>query len=106
MERIVAVVPARMRSSRFPGKPLAMLLGRPMIEHVVRRATMCRALAGVYVATCDEEIRTVVVALGCEVIMTSPAHESASDGVAEAAERFQADNFVMVHGDGPMITRN
>ena len=106
MERIVAVVPARMRSSRFPGKPLATLLGRPMIEHVVRRATMCRALAGVYVATCDEEIRTVVEALGCEVIMTSAAHERASDRVAEAAEHIQADIIVMIQGDEPMITPN
>ncbi len=106
MERIVAVVPARMRSSRFPGKPLATLLGRPMIEHVVRRATMCRALAGVYVATCDEEIRTVVEALGCEVIMTSAGHERASDRVAEAAEGIQADIFVMIQGDEPMITPN
>src|ERR1044072_6088169 len=78
VQRVVAVIPARMGSSRFPGKPLAPLLGRPMIEHVVRRAAMCERLEAVYVATCDEEIRAAVTALGVEVIMTSPAHERAS----------------------------
>jgi 3-deoxy-manno-octulosonate cytidylyltransferase (CMP-KDO synthetase) len=56
-ERIIGVIPARMGSSRFPGKPLATLLGRPMIEHVVRRAEMCQQLDAVVVATCDQEIR-------------------------------------------------
>nr|MDQ5839318.1 NTP transferase domain-containing protein [Acidobacteriota bacterium] len=69
MTRIVAVVPARMGSTRFPGKPLAPLLGRTMIEHVVRRAWMCAALDAVYVATCDEEIRAAVEAFGGEVLM-------------------------------------
>ena len=104
MTRIVAVIPARMGSSRFPGKPLASLLGRPMIEHVVRRAAMCDHLNAVYVATCDEEIRTLVEGFGCTVIMTSASHERASDRVAEAAERLEADVFVMIQGDEPMIT--
>ena len=104
MTRIVAVIPARMGSSRFPGKPLASLLGRPMIEHVVRRAAMCHHLNAVYVATCDEEIRTLVEGFGCAVIMTSASHERASDRVAEAAERLEADVFVMIQGDEPMIT--
>ena len=103
MARIVAVVPARMRSSRFPGKPLGLLLGRPMIEHVVRRAAMCDRLDAVYVATCDDEIRTVVQGFGGSVIMTSAAHERASDRVAEAAERVDADIVVMIQGDEPMI---
>jgi 3-deoxy-manno-octulosonate cytidylyltransferase (CMP-KDO synthetase) len=104
MNRIVAVIPARMRSSRFPGKPLASLLARPMIEHVVRRAAMCDLLDAVYVATCDGEVRSAVEGFGGAVIMTSPAHERASDRVAEAAERIQADIFVMIQGDEPMIT--
>ena len=104
VQRVVAVIPARMGSSRFPGKPLAPLLGRPMIEHVVRRAAMCERLEAVYVATCDEEIRAAVTALGIEVIMTSPAHERASDRVAEAAERFEAEVVVMIQGDEPMVT--
>ncbi|MEK6336903.1 MAG: 3-deoxy-manno-octulosonate cytidylyltransferase [Acidobacteriota bacterium] len=104
MERIVAVIPARMGSSRLPGKPLAPLLGRPMIEHVVRRAEMCDVLAGVCVATCDEEIRTAVESLGCKTIMTSARHERASERVAEAAESLEADIVVMIQGDEPMIT--
>jgi 3-deoxy-manno-octulosonate cytidylyltransferase (CMP-KDO synthetase) len=102
--RVVAVIPARMGSSRFPGKPLAPLLGRPMIEHVVRRAAMCDLLDAVYVATCDEEIRSAVERFGGEVIMTSHAHERASDRVAEAAENFEAEVVVMIQGDEPMVT--
>jgi 3-deoxy-manno-octulosonate cytidylyltransferase (CMP-KDO synthetase) len=103
MSRIVAVVPARMSSSRFPGKPLAPLLGRPMIEHVYRRAALCEGLDAVYVATCDEEIRVVVEKFGGAVIMTSADHERASDRVAEVAERVEAEIIVMIQGDEPMI---
>ncbi len=104
MTRIAAVIPARMGSSRFPGKPLASLFGRSMIEHVVRRAAMCDQLDEVYVATCDEEIRTLVEGFGGTVIMTSASHERASDRVAEAAEHLEADIVVMIQGDEPMIT--
>lgn len=104
MRRVVAVIPARMGSSRFPGKPLAPLLGRPMLEHVVRRAAACDMLDAVYVATCDEEIRAVVEGFGGAVLMTSAAHERASDRVAEAAEAFEADVVVMIQGDEPMVT--
>lgn len=102
--KIIAVIPARMGSSRFPGKPLAYILGRPMIEHVVRRAGMCERLEAVYVATCDEEIRAAVEGFGGNVLMTSAEHERASDRVAEAAERVEADLVVMIQGDEPMIT--
>ena len=104
MERIVAVIPARMASSRFPGKPLALLHGLPMIQHVFRRAKLCRQLDEVYVATCDAEIRDVAQGCGAKVIMTSPAHERATDRVAEAVEHFAADIIVMIQGDEPMIT--
>ncbi len=103
-DRRIAIIPARMGSSRFPGKPLAQLLGRPMIEHVLRRAEMCTQLNAVYVATCDEEIRKVVEALGGRVIMTSPTHDRATDRVAEAAEQIDAGIVVMIQGDEPMIT--
>ncbi|HEX8118099.1 MAG TPA: 3-deoxy-manno-octulosonate cytidylyltransferase [Pyrinomonadaceae bacterium] len=102
--KVVAVIPARMGSSRFPGKPLARLLGRPMIEHVARRAAMCETLGAVYVATCDEEIRAAVEGFGGNVIMTSSAHERASDRVAEAAEHFDAEVVVMIQGDEPLVT--
>lgn len=100
--KAVAVIPARMGSSRFPGKPLARLLGRPMIEHVYRRVAMCDALAGTYVATCDDEIRQAAEAFGAPVIMTADTHERASDRVAEAAQKLDADIVVLVQGDEPM----
>ena len=102
--RAVAIVPARLGSSRFPGKPLASLLGRPMVEHVVRRAELCESVDAVYVATCDDEIRDAVEAFGGCVLMTSKSHERATDRVAEAAQGLGADVIVMVQGDEPMIT--
>lgn len=101
--RIICVIPARMGSSRFPGKPLASLLGRPMIEHVYKRSRLCQTLDQVYVATCDQEIVDATEKFGGRVIMTSPAHQRASDRVAEVAQRIEADIFVMVQGDEPMI---
>ncbi len=103
-DRIIAIIPARLGSSRFPRKPLARLLNRPMIEHVFCRTSMCVEVAEVWVATCDEEIKKAVEEFGGPVIMTSPMHERASDRVAEASERIQADIVVMVQGDEPMIT--
>ena len=100
--KIVAVIPARMGSTRFPGKPLASLLGRPMIEHVYRRTAMCPELDDVMVATCDQQIMDAVNAFGGKAIMTSSAHQRASDRVAEAAEYFSADIIVMIQGDEPM----
>jgi len=93
-----------MASTRFPGKPLALLHGLPMIEHVFRRAKLCSELDDVYVATCDEEIRAVAEGFDAKVIMTSAAHERATDRVAEASEHFAADIIVMVQGDEPLIT--
>lgn len=101
--KIVAVIPARMGSSRFPGKPLASLLGISMVEHVYRRTAMCRILDATYVATCDREIMDAVAAFGGHPIMTSPKHERASDRVSEAMETIDADVVVMVQGDEPMI---
>lgn len=102
--KIVAIIPARMNSSRFPGKPLAEICGKAMIEHVVRRASLCERLDAVYVATCDEEIRRAVEQFGGAVIMTSAAHERASDRVAEAVQSLDHDIVVMIQGDEPMIT--
>lgn len=100
--KIVAVIPARMGSSRFPGKPLAPILGRPMIEHVYYRTALCQSLDETYVATCDEEIRHAVEEFGGKAIMTSPEHQRASDRVAEAAQHLDAGVVVMVQGDEPM----
>jgi len=101
--KIAADIPARMASFRFPGKPLAPIMGIPMIEHVYRRVALCETLDAVYVATCDEEIKTAVEGFGGEAIMTSEVHQRASDRVAEAALELDADVIVMVQGDEPMV---
>ena len=103
--KIVAVVPARMGSSRFPGKPIANILGYPMIEHVRRRALRAELLDEVYVATCDDEIRSVVEAAGGKVIMTSNKHERCTDRVEEAARKIDADIVINIQGDEPMVSR-
>ena len=100
--KTIAVIPARMGSSRFPGKPIANILGRPMIEHIYKRVAMSKSLDGIYIATCDEEIRQVAEGFGAPVIMTADTHERASDRVAEAVNNIDADLIVMVQGDEPM----
>ena len=102
LSRVVAIIPARMGSSRFPGKPLAPVLGITIVEHVYKRSALCEQLESVYVATPDEEIRQAVEAFGRQAIMTSPEHERASDRVAEAAQNLDADIVVMIQGDEPM----
>ncbi len=103
--RIAAVIPVRMGSSRFPGKPLTPIRGRTMVEHVFKRVALCQRLdGGVYVATPDDEIAKAVDAFGGQVIMTSPDHQRASDRVAEAAEQLDADIVVMIQGDEPLVT--
>ncbi len=100
--KTIAVIPARMGSSRFPGKPIAKILGRSMIEHIYKRVAMSKSLHATYIATCDEEIRQVAQGFGAQVIMTADTHERASDRVAEAVEKLDADLIVMVQGDEPM----
>jgi len=103
--KIAAVIPVRMGSSRFPGKPLTPILGRAMVEHVYRRVAMCSRLdGGVFVATPDPEIARAAESFGGQVIMTSPDHQRASDRVAEAAEQLDADIIVMIQGDEPLVT--
>ena len=101
--RVLGVIPARMASTRLPGKPLADLLGRPMLEHVWRRSVACPDLDDVVVATCDEEIRVAAEAFGARVVMTSDAHERASERMAEVAESVTADVYVLIQGDEPLI---
>lgn len=104
MKKIVAIIPARMGSSRFPGKPLAKILGKSMIEHVYIRASMSDVLDDVFIATPDEEIRREVERFGGKAIMTSPKHERASDRVAEAAEDMgDCDIIINLQGDEPLI---
>jgi 3-deoxy-manno-octulosonate cytidylyltransferase (CMP-KDO synthetase) len=100
--KTIAVIPARMGSTRFPGKPVAKLLGRTMLEHVYRRVSLSQAIDATFIATCDEEIREVASDFGAAVIMTSDVHERASDRVAEAIAGLDAELIVMVQGDEPM----
>lgn len=101
--KIVAIIPARMAATRFPGKPLVPIFGLPMIEHVRRRVSMCNDLDEVIVATCDDEIRDVVEAAGGRVIMTADTHERCTDRIAEAATKINADIVINVQGDEPLV---
>ena len=102
-QTIVGVIPARMAASRVPGKPLALLCGRPMLEHVYRRAACTAGFDAVYVATPDQEIVDAARQFGAPVVLTSPDHTRATDRVAEAARHFAADVVVNVQGDEPLI---
>ena len=95
-------IPARMGSSRFPGKPLALLAGRPMIVHVIERAKAA-GIGPVYVATDDERIAEVARKAAAIVCMTSPEHGSGSERLAEAFRGIDVDIVVNVQGDEPLI---
>lgn len=101
--KVVGIIPARMAATRFPGKPLAMFGGRPMIEYVYRRAERCRHLAEVWLATCDREIYEAVVKFGGRALMTADTHVRCTDRVAEAARSVEADILVNIQGDEPLI---
>lgn len=106
--KILALIPARMASSRFPGKPLAKIHGKPMIGHVFERVSRSPLLDAVVVATCDQEVADYIKSIGGTAIMTSDSHERASDRCAEALLKFEEikgfhfDIVVMVQGDEPM----
>jgi len=101
--KIAAIIPARMGSSRYPGKPLINIEGLPMIEHVRRRALLCSGFSNVVVATCDTEIRDAVELYGGHVIMTSNKHIMASDRVAEAMAGLDCTHVVNVQGDEILV---
>ncbi|MGE3178336.1 MAG: 3-deoxy-manno-octulosonate cytidylyltransferase [Vicinamibacterales bacterium] len=101
--QIVAVIPARFSSTRFPGKPLADIDGRPMIEHVYRRAAASAAVSHVIVATDDARIAAAVQRFGGEVRLTSPDHLSGTDRLAEVAATLDCDVVVNVQGDEPLL---
>lgn len=105
---ILALIPARMGSSRFPGKPMAPILGKPMIGHVYERVAKSPTLSLAAVATCDKEIFDYIESIGGVAVMTGDEHERASDRCAEALLKLEAKNqtkydvVVMVQGDEPM----
>ena len=107
--KTICLIPARMGSTRFPGKPLATIKGIPMIEHVYKRAELSKSIHKIAVATPDKEIANYVKKFGGNVIMTKTTHERASDRCAEALlieeKKFNIkyDVVVMVQGDEPLV---
>lgn len=106
---MIGIIPARMNSSRFPGKPLAQILGKAMIYHVYWRSKMVKALKDVYIATCDSQIRDYCLENNMKVVMTDSKHPCASDRTAEAMLKIEketnslVDIAVMIQGDEPML---
>lgn len=104
--RIIAIIPARYKSKRFHGKPLALIVGKPMIQHVFQRAKECPELDEIYVATDDLRIYDCVQQFGGEAIMTHENHLSGTDRIAEAAEPMNLadkDIVVNIQGDQPLF---
>lgn len=101
--KFTAIIPARFASTRFPGKPLALLGGRPVIQHVYEKAV--QALGEAYVATDDERIAQVVEGFGGRAVMTRADHKSGTDRIEEAAEKIgtDADVIINIQGDEPFV---
>ena len=105
----IGIIPARMASSRFPGKPMKEILGFPMIEHCYLRSKMCLELDELYVATCDEEIYRYIISIGGKAVMTSQVHERATERACEALikiekkENTRFDIIIMIQGDEPLV---
>ena len=100
---IVAIIPARYESTRFPGKVLADICGKPMIRHVYERTSQVALLQQVLVATDDERVQRAVQGFGGQVRLTSPRHRTGTDRLAEVAQELDAEIIVNVQGDEPLI---
>ena len=100
--KIIGIIPARFASTRFPGKPLQLIAGKPLVQHVVERCREAQSLADVIVATDDERIAKVAREF-CTVEMTRTDHPSGTDRIAEVAARLDCDAVVNVQGDEPLI---
>ncbi len=100
--RTIGIIPARFESARFPGKPLYMIEGKPMIQYVVEQCQKAKSLADVMVVTDDARIMEIAQNF-CEVEMTMPDHPSGSDRIAEVAARLNCDAIVNIQGDEPLI---
>src|SRR5437016_12522185 len=98
---VVAIIPARYGSSRLPGKPLARIGGKPMIQHVYESTSRAKGLDRVLVATDDRRVEETVRGCGGEVVMTSKDHASGTERLAEVARKVQAACVVNVRGDRP-----
>ncbi|MFT5239641.1 MAG: 3-deoxy-manno-octulosonate cytidylyltransferase (CMP-KDO synthetase) [Candidatus Promineifilaceae bacterium] len=101
---VIGVIPARWGSTRFPGKSLAPISGRPLIAWVVERVKQAQSLSDVIVATDDQRIADVVEGLGVRAVMTRPDHPSGTDRIAEAIQGLDSDAVVNIQGDEPLIS--
>jgi 3-deoxy-manno-octulosonate cytidylyltransferase (CMP-KDO synthetase) len=101
--KVLIVIPARYASVRFPGKPLAEILGKSMIQHVFERSRNAKHASRVVVATEDERIKTAVEKAGGEAILTRADHRTGTDRVAEVAAHVAAEIYINVQGDEPLI---
>lgn len=101
--RITGIIPARYASTRFPGKPLTLINGRPMIQHVYEQCKKSTLLTEVIVATDDERIAQTVESFGGKYIMTSHHHPSGTDRCAEATQKIDTDCIINIQGDEPRI---
>ncbi|MCA9730538.1 MAG: 3-deoxy-manno-octulosonate cytidylyltransferase [Deferribacteres bacterium] len=99
----IGIIPARFASTRFPGKPLAMIGDKPMIQHVYERATEAKFLQKVVVATDDKRILNAVEAFGGNVVMTRTDHRTGSDRIAEVAQQNDFELIVNIQGDEPFV---
>jgi 3-deoxy-manno-octulosonate cytidylyltransferase (CMP-KDO synthetase) len=104
--KISAVIPARYGSTRFEGKPLADILGKPMIQYVYERVQQSKLIDEVIIATDDQRISEAVKSFGGKAIMTSPTHSTGTDRVAEVAKRLKSEIIVNIQGDEPLIKGN
>ena len=103
MAKVAAVIPARYASVRFPGKPLAPIAGKSMIQRVVEQVRQASSISRVVVATDDQRIKSAVEGFGGEAILTRSNHATGTDRVAEVATHIEADIYVNVQGDEPLM---
>lgn len=104
--KIVGIIPARYGSSRLPGKPLKLIAGKPMIQHVYEQTMKAKHLSDVIVATDDKRIVDVVEGFGGKAFLTSVDHPTGSDRIAEVAKSIECDIVVNIQGDEPLIDPN
>ena len=102
-QKVVAIIPSRLESSRLPRKALADICGLPMIVHVYKRCILADSLNDVYVATDSQEIKAQIEKCGGKVIMTDSKHQTGTDRIAEAAQNIEADIIVNIQGDEALV---
>ena len=103
--KVLGIIPARWGSTRFPGKPLHLIAGKPLIQHVWDRCSLCKCLDACVVATDDDRIAEAVIAFGGEVALTASDHPSGTDRIAEVARgREEYAHVINIQGDEPLIS--